>query len=214
MKGDELLDAFGDINPEYIDAADKEKPVKKKHIWKILLPVAACLCLISLSVAVFGNLGTHTPETRQISENTGGAGQELKGAEATYDAEEEKTLSSGQGDEYENSSNASTSTDTGETSGSAASASTAESSEDISFGPETVYDEPFSVYANVNEYLTVWDTSTRHAEVTKIKPDTELRVYGKTKEMYYVEIVSTGQTGWVNSKYTRTEADSSSSGNQ
>lgn len=75
--------------------------------------------------------------------------------------------------------------------------------------PETVFDEPFTVYANVHDYLSVWDTSTRHAELTRVKPNTEFTVYGQTNELYYVKIVSTGEYGWVNSAYTKKASGSS-----
>lgn len=75
--------------------------------------------------------------------------------------------------------------------------------------PATVFDKPFTVYANVHDYLSVWDTSTRHAELTRVKPNTEFTVYGQTNELYYVKIVPTGEYGWVNSAYTKKASGSS-----
>ncbi|NLM18412.1 MAG: hypothetical protein GX217_00080 [Clostridiaceae bacterium] len=57
MKDYELLDAIGGINPEYIDSAEKSIRKDKKHIWKKLLPIAACLCLVISAVilpSIFG----------------------------------------------------------------------------------------------------------------------------------------------------------------
>ena len=52
MKNYELLDAIGGINPEYIDSAEKSIRKDKKHIWKKLLPIAACFTLLIIISAV------------------------------------------------------------------------------------------------------------------------------------------------------------------
>lgn len=50
MKKYDLLDAVGGIKPAYIESADKSKKVRKKHTWKALVALAACLCLVVLSI--------------------------------------------------------------------------------------------------------------------------------------------------------------------
>lgn len=80
--------------------------------------------------------------------------------------------------------------------------------------PATVFDEPFTVYADVHDFLSVWDTSNRNAELARVKPNTEFTVYGQTNELYYVKIVSTGEYGWVNSKYTKTTQEAASVSDQ
>ena len=57
MKGEDLLDAVGGIEPKYVDEAEKiKKPVKRrKPIWKIALPAAACLAVVVVSVIALKN---------------------------------------------------------------------------------------------------------------------------------------------------------------
>lgn len=60
MKNYELLDAVGGINPEYIENAAKNKTWRKKPIWKMLVPAAACLCVLIGGIVFFNhNEGVH-----------------------------------------------------------------------------------------------------------------------------------------------------------
>lgn len=45
MKGEELLERFGEIDPAYIEAADKE-PARKRHSWIKWTLAAAALCAV------------------------------------------------------------------------------------------------------------------------------------------------------------------------
>ena len=45
MKGEELLERFGEIDPAYIEAADKE-PARKRRSWKRWTLAAAALCAV------------------------------------------------------------------------------------------------------------------------------------------------------------------------
>ncbi len=87
--------------------------------------------------------------------------------------------------------------------------------------PDTIFDEPFEVYADVNEFLSVWKTYNRSSELTRIKPNAKMIVYGSSTApgytnkssrdtMYYVELEN-GSFGWVNSIYTKKGGGSSAS---
>mgnify|MGYP007101923440 CR=1 FL=1 len=61
MKNYELLDAIGGISPNHIENATRSKTQSKKHIWKLIVPAAACLCVIIGGIAVFNHNSSILP---------------------------------------------------------------------------------------------------------------------------------------------------------
>ena len=61
MKDYEILDALGGIDADYIESASRDKKSGGKYFIRILIPAAACLCLIVGALAVSGRLGIGAP---------------------------------------------------------------------------------------------------------------------------------------------------------
>ena len=55
MRGQEILDLIGDLDPAYIEAAAK-KPRVKKSVWHRWAAMAACFCLLLAMIGVVPNL--------------------------------------------------------------------------------------------------------------------------------------------------------------
>ena len=55
MRGQEILDLIGDLDPAYIEAAAK-KPRVKKFVWHRWAAMAACFCLLLAMIGVVPNL--------------------------------------------------------------------------------------------------------------------------------------------------------------
>lgn len=65
MKKEELFEAIGDINEDYVNDACKESKKKARPIWMKVGALAACLCLVVGLATIFpwnGNEGPHQPE--------------------------------------------------------------------------------------------------------------------------------------------------------
>lgn len=56
MKNSKLLDAIGGIRPDYIASADKKPKKAPKHSWKMLVPLAASICLIIVAALALPNI--------------------------------------------------------------------------------------------------------------------------------------------------------------
>ena len=65
MKKEELFEAIGDINEDYVNDARKDSKKKVRSIWVKVGALAACLCLVVGLATIFpwnGNGGPHQPE--------------------------------------------------------------------------------------------------------------------------------------------------------
>ena len=56
MKDSKLLDAIGGIRPDYIASAEKKPAKVAKYSWKMLVPLAASLCLILVAALTLPNI--------------------------------------------------------------------------------------------------------------------------------------------------------------
>ena len=69
MKKEELFEAIGDINEEYVEEAHKASPKKVRSIWMKVGAMVACLCLVVGLAAIFpwdGNGEPHGPHEPEI----------------------------------------------------------------------------------------------------------------------------------------------------
>ena len=65
MKKEELFEAIGDINEDYVNEARKDSKKKVRSIWMKVGALVACLCLVVGLATIFpwnGNEGSHKPE--------------------------------------------------------------------------------------------------------------------------------------------------------
>ena len=71
MRGQEMLDLIGDLDPAYIEAA-AENPRLRKSVWRRWAAIAACLCLVIAGTAMWNHFGSQ----EKTAEGGNGAGND------------------------------------------------------------------------------------------------------------------------------------------
>lgn len=66
MTNEDLYKAIGDINENYIKGANKKMKANFLSNYKVWGAIAACLCVVMLGTAIFGNFSNSAPKPERV----------------------------------------------------------------------------------------------------------------------------------------------------